>query len=326
MQDQLLEVISTLQRRIKAHEASLRENEIRTRTTLIDPLLKALGWDVSDPEMVTLESNVGRGRADYALHGGENKPFAVLEAKRLGEDLGNHIPQMVGYALEDGIPYAGLTDGNRWRLYEVFGRAPLSDKRLLDVSLADTPPHKCVLELLLLWNPNLSSGQVVGANQPLVLQEQPTTPNPTIEPLPPPKVEPTKPVQPPAGQGWIRMSDFNPPPRKRAPSAIWYADGTSEEIKWWKDIPIQTANWLHSKGLLGNDKLPVPSGGKSYIVHSSPQQADGSQMKSFETTGGGALFVNTWISAKAARENAKKCLEHCGVNPASIWLLPTEDS
>ena len=176
MQDDLLDVINTLQRRVRDHEPSLKENEIRTRTTLIDPLLKILGWDVSDPEMVTLEYSVGRGRADYALHGGETKPFAVLEAKRLGEDLGNHISQMVGYALEDGIPYAGLTDGNRWQLYEVFGRAPLSEKCLLDVSLAVMPAHKCALELLSLWNPNLSSGQVVGANQPLVLQEQVTPP------------------------------------------------------------------------------------------------------------------------------------------------------
>ena len=42
MQDDLLDVINTLQRRVRDHEPSLKENEIRTRTTLIDPLLKIL--------------------------------------------------------------------------------------------------------------------------------------------------------------------------------------------------------------------------------------------------------------------------------------------
>ncbi len=325
MQDDLLDVINTLQRRVRDHEPSLKENEIRTRTTLIDPLLKILGWDVSDPEMVTLEYSVGRGRADYALHGGETKPFAVLEAKRLGEDLGNHISQMVGYALEDGIPYAGLTDGNRWQLYEVFGRAPLSEKCLLDVSLAVMPAHKCALELLSLWNPNLSSGQVVGANQPLVLQEQVTPPTIVIEPPAQPTQLLPESVQPPAGEGWVRLSDFDPPARNRSPSDIWFGDGTSAEISYWKDIPIQTVNWLFSRGLLTADKLPLASGRKGFVVNSTPQQADGSPMQSYVVTGDRTLFVNTWISAKAARENAKKCLEHCGIDPSTVWLLPTED-
>ena len=176
----------------------------------------------------------------------------------------------------------------------------------------------------MLWNPNLSSGQVVGANQPLVLQEQPTTPSPILEPPPPPKVELTNPVQPPAGEGWVRLSDFDPPARNRAPSAIWFRDGTSEEINYWKDIPIRTVSWLFSRGLLNADKLPVASGHKGFAVHSTPHQADGSPMPSYEVTGGGTLFVNTWISAKAARENTKKCLERCDVNPSTIWLLPTE--
>ena len=325
MQDHLLEVIGTLQRRVRSHESSLRENEIRTRTTLIDPLLKALGWDVSDPETVTLERSIGRGRADYALHGEQTRPFAVLEAKRLGEDLGNHITQMVGYALEEGIPYAGLTDGNRWQLYEVFGRKPLSDKRLLNVTLTEMPAHQCALELLLLWNPNLTSGHVIEANQPLALQEQATPPTIVVEPPAQPTRMLSEIVPPPANEGWVRLSDFDPPARNRSPSAIWFRDGQSTEIKYWKDIPIRTVNWLFSRGLLTAHKLPVASGPKAFAVHSAPQQADGSPMESYDIAGDGTLFVNTWISAKAARENAKKCLERCDVDPSTVWLLPTED-
>lgn len=67
--DELVGVIDTLKQRIRTHGATLRANEIRTRVALIDPLLVALSWDVSDPALVTPEYNVGNGRADYALLG-----------------------------------------------------------------------------------------------------------------------------------------------------------------------------------------------------------------------------------------------------------------
>ena len=56
--DDLVSVIWTLQRRICAHGAALRENETRTRMALCDPLLRVLGWDVSDPGLVMPEYNV----------------------------------------------------------------------------------------------------------------------------------------------------------------------------------------------------------------------------------------------------------------------------
>ena len=51
--DELVDVIQTIQDRIRDHGASLRENETRTRMALIDPLLQALGWDTADPGLVT---------------------------------------------------------------------------------------------------------------------------------------------------------------------------------------------------------------------------------------------------------------------------------
>ena len=48
--DDLVARIELLQARIRSHKIALRENETRTRMALIDPLMHALGWDVSDPE------------------------------------------------------------------------------------------------------------------------------------------------------------------------------------------------------------------------------------------------------------------------------------
>ena len=44
-----------LKERISTHGALLRQNETRTRTALINPLLQALDWDTSDPLMVISE-------------------------------------------------------------------------------------------------------------------------------------------------------------------------------------------------------------------------------------------------------------------------------
>ena len=183
--DELVGVIETLKQRIRTHGATLRTNEIRTRVALIDPLLVALGWDVSDPALVTPEYTVGEGRADYALHGSESIPAAMVEAKRLGHALNDdERMQMLNYANARGVRHAAVTDGDVWEFYEVFKQAPLEDRRLLNLRIANTPAHELALQLLLLWRPNLASGQPVSANQPVLSHVSQTTPIIPVDPQP----------------------------------------------------------------------------------------------------------------------------------------------
>ena len=128
--DDLVCRIELLQERIRAYGANLREDETRTRIALIDPLLRALGWNVADPGVVTPEYKVSGGMADYALLRSDGKPVATLEAKRLGTALATHRMQMLNYANASGIKFAGLTDGNHWELYNVFQQRPLEERRL----------------------------------------------------------------------------------------------------------------------------------------------------------------------------------------------------
>lgn len=67
MLDDLVSCIELLKERMQSHRAALKENETRTRVALIDPLLRALGWDVADPAVVIPEYKVGNRSADYAL-------------------------------------------------------------------------------------------------------------------------------------------------------------------------------------------------------------------------------------------------------------------
>lgn len=175
--DDLVSVIETLKARLQTHRQVLQANETRTRMALIDPLLQALGWDTDDPALVLPEYDLRGNRADYALLDGAGKPVALVEAKRLGEQLVSHRMQIVNYANLSGVPYAGLTDGNHWELYKVFDPAPIEDRLLLDISIAESPAHEAALKLLLLWQPNLASGEPV-----LATVTEPATPQPVAEP------------------------------------------------------------------------------------------------------------------------------------------------
>ena len=84
--DELAATIETIKSRINEHGISLAANETRTRQVLIDPLLDALGWDVSDPDQVELEYDVRGKRADYALKS-NGRVVGVIEAKSLRSPL-----------------------------------------------------------------------------------------------------------------------------------------------------------------------------------------------------------------------------------------------
>ena len=167
----LIGVIEALKERIAHHGTALRENEIRTRMALVDPLLQALGWDTADPSLVMPEYALSGSRADYALLKLDGKPSVLVEAKKLGESLVSHHLQMVNYANISGVSYAGLTDGNFWELYDVFRQRPLDEKRIMQVSIADTPASQCAVSLSLLRQRNLELRQLEEANKPIAVEE-----------------------------------------------------------------------------------------------------------------------------------------------------------
>ena len=47
--ESLFDLVNDLKVRIGEHGSQLRSNEMQTRYALIDPLLRELGWDTSDP-------------------------------------------------------------------------------------------------------------------------------------------------------------------------------------------------------------------------------------------------------------------------------------
>ena len=312
--DDLVACIESLQERIRSHGSSLRANETRTRMALIDPLLQVLGWDVSDPGVVTPEYDVSGARADYALLRPGGKPAATVEAKRLGEALESHRMQMLNYANASGIDYAGLSDGDRWELYAVFERGQLADRRILDVSIANGPAHEIALNLLLLWRPNLGSGrQPTPASEPILGDAPPPAAKPAA-------VEEASAPRPP-GPGWVALSEYDPPPRTPYPTAIRFWDGSEQTLRRWRDVLILVAEKLYAERRLSVKDMPLARGPKRYSVHTEPVHSTGRPFASHtRIEGTPPLYLDTWLNAAGLRNNATKLLQHCGLNPADVYL------
>ena len=316
--DELVGCIELLQERIRSHRDTLQENETRTRMALIDPLLRALGWDVFDPEVVTPEYKAGGGRADYALLRADGQPAATVEAKKLGEALSSHRMQMLNYANASGIAYAGLTDGDHWELYSVFEPVPLGDKRKLEVSIANTPAHASALQLLLLWRPNLGSGKPVPATAPILDDRRPE-PTPTeIEPAP--RRNKVPPAARPRSAAWVALSEYEPPSGTACPAAIRFWDGSEHTLKYWYEILTSVVKRLHSEGRLTVKDVPIGWSPKLYSVHTEPVHPTGKGFGNAKRVEGTPFLVNAHLDPKYARENTRKLLQHCDRNPAEVHL------
>ena len=326
MLDDLVGVIETLKARIRDNGDSLRQNEYRTRAALIDPLLKVLGWDVSDPSLVTPEYRVDVGWADYALLGVGNRQAAVIEAKRLGTFVENHLEQAVGYCIQQGIAYAGVTDGSHWQLYRTFEPVPLEQKRVLDVSISNTPAHEAALKLLLLWRPNLSSGQPVEANAPVAtptIQSAQAKPSHTLSaPLGQNQILPL-------GESWCDLKDISYQKGDKKPTGIRFSSGETKNLKSWADVWFQVCEWLAGSGRLTSEDCPVPSprgSGVRVIVNTIPKHprsnknpdgSDFAQSRSIST----GLFIETNYSPRHLIQNSMFLLERQGISPDTVELL-----
>ena len=332
----LVSTIEMLQERIKAHESALRENETRTRMALIDPLLTALGWDTADPALVTPEYNVSGQWADYALLGPDGKPVATVEAKKLGEPLAGHRMQMLNYSNAAGIQYAGLTDGNRWELYKVFEVGTLDERRILELSIAEGASHYLVLQLLLLWHPNMASGRPSAASEPVLAIATPpalvqTVPETICEPASEPDSilvqtvsrevtnEPSVRVEP----GWTPISQVNDFSRDRRPRAIRFNRSDTYDVsRGWNYVVSQTAEWLCRQGKLTSRDCPIEvSGPRSSrnLVSTSREHQNGSISRQARETSTG-LFVEVQFAPEDSIRHTQFLLEKLGVPVDTVEL------
>ena len=171
---------------------------------------------------------------------------------------------MLNYANILGMAYAGRTDGNHWELYKVFEPGRLEDRRILDVSIAEAPAHLGALKLLLLWRPNLASGQPVTANTPMVENDK-------LAPAP----FGVEQISAPAPSKWAEVSGYNPPSGTPSPTAIRFWDGSERSLTAWRDILINVVEKLYGQGRLAAKDVPLWRASQRHRLHTEPVHPTG---------------------------------------------------
>ena len=248
--DDLYELIGELERRIAGEGGALRQSEALTRYALVDPLLRALGWDTADAKSVVPEYRSAAGSADYALFTvgnqlGSRPPSVIIEAKKLDEPLGDKVAlQSLNYCNLVGTPYFALTDGRIWKIYATFEQAPLADRIIVEFTIGDMDAVEVCIKALALWRRSVDTGNVRTISPILPGGEGQKPGNGDPPPRPP-----QQPTPPPPTSEWIPISEYAPQSRERL-SEIRFPDGSTKSIRYQKHIIIEATRWLIHKGLL----------------------------------------------------------------------------
>ena len=143
----LSDTLSLVKQRIARDEKLLKKdrmNEITTISLLIEPVLNALGWDITDPtQMKRGHGTSDGGQVDLALfHNGS--ALLYIEAKPLHEinatEQPKWIKQAIQYANADGVEWCVLTNGEKYRIFRTHAKVEknIKEKNIADITISDT--------------------------------------------------------------------------------------------------------------------------------------------------------------------------------------------
>jgi hypothetical protein len=282
---ELLEAIERVRERIERHGSKLSQNEMLTRYALVDPILRALGWDTEDPEQVVPEFQTEVGRPDYILHCADLR--IGVEAKRLGADERTFEQAYMRAAplwQAKRIRYYIITDGDRWVLWDIS--QPKEKGLIADIQLSRDNPGDAARQLLALWRPAMPEVKVA---KPPVLSRK---------------------GGPPPTPSGLSLQELRKQMRRgqSPPTSIRFPDGTQEDLRTWKDLLVAVAKWalpkLKQKGKLPLDKLI---------------QRDG-QGISLRDIGEGWKVETFGPDAKGCVRKAIRILESAGVSPDQVFV------
>jgi len=299
---ELLEAIERVRERIERHGSKLSQNEMLTRYALVDPILRALGWDTEDPEQVVPEFQTEVGRPDYILcH--ENLRIGV-EAKRFGtadRDFEQAYKRALPLWQSEGIRYYIITDGDRWVLWDISKPRKENPEPIVNIWLSRDNPGDAARQLLALWRPAMPEVKV-GA--PLVATgEQESEERRKPETRDETQLE----------QSLQRLKE-QVRPGQSPPTSIRFPDGKQEDLRTWKDLLVAVAKWALPK-LKQKGKLPLDN----LIQDQDRLIQNGRQMLRPQDIGYGWL-METNFSSKDCVRNAVRILEAAGVSADQVFV------
>ncbi len=134
-------------------------NEGDTRLLITDFLCEALAYDKY--ENLTTEYQVKGEFADYGIRL-DKQVVAFIEVKRCTTKLGDkHLRQVQSYAVNEGVEWVWLTNGQVWQVWHITGGLPIVMDLAIEVDLlGDSPTATKVDQLFYLTMESFKRKQI----------------------------------------------------------------------------------------------------------------------------------------------------------------------
>lgn len=156
MNEQTRQTLSDTLLRVRKRIHQIRDRkeaigEQNTKSTLIDPILSALEWDIEELDEVCREyrRKPKDNPVDYALFM-LRSPCLFVEAKALEKDLNDRkwISQVLGYATVVGVEWCVLTNGDEYRIYNSHAAVDMEEKLFRVIRISDPTQQEHTLNTL----------------------------------------------------------------------------------------------------------------------------------------------------------------------------------
>jgi hypothetical protein len=135
-------------------------NEPQASVVMVRPMLIWQKWGgYEDPDSLWMEAPVPNGQVDWACLLGDTVCVTV-ECKNLGVNLRDvkAVTQACAYAFSVAAPYAVLTDGAVWGIYDVFKKALPVDKLIRKIDIMKCSVAEAAEFFALLSRDNFEKG------------------------------------------------------------------------------------------------------------------------------------------------------------------------
>ncbi len=334
------EVIERVIERIKKNRTLYEQSEIQVRESIVNPILRGLGWDPENPEEVQHNVTTEEGIPDYSLLE-DNKKVLFIEAKKLSVDIEKRdtMRQIANYCFGAGMEYGLLTNGSVWVLFRAFQKDTTMPERVVWKTDIENDDISATIRRL-----NTISKENIGDIETLIkklqildeiwqsLLEQPTDLVKGFVPVfdsliregyPDYKFEHSeiedfitervKELISPTGEAEAEPVPTEPTTWEGARPREMKIGTDNYEIKSSNEVLINTAEWLIRKGKLKRDDCPIATGHTRTrnLVNIQPIHRDGRAFINPKKLSNG-LHIETNHSRAGCITNARQLLEKFG--------------
>jgi hypothetical protein len=327
----LCEVLKLVRSSASSYREQLQRNEAVTRAVLIDPVLRALGWDVANPANVEVERPISEGKLagklDYCLSTDNQERPIVVEAKKLGESLEGYFSQIVQYACTLKIENLFLTDGLKWFHFTEVSASNHKPTASIDLSKAEgaelTKAAAFFVERLdaALYTPETQSREELLQGKIDSLERKVKDMEKIIHGLDVGSPQTIISAEVNLSDQWLEIGD-DWDAKKKKPARLRLPNGEIVSVRSWTQILTETCKYclFENKTLL--NQLPISDRtGRATKLLSFNKPPSNLNSDSF-TIGDQTVYVCTNYSANDVVANSSYLLsKFCGASPVKAAIL-----